>query len=399
MIVVPPVTEVPLLDLKRSTAPLQAELRAAFERVLQSGRYVMGPEVTALEDECAQYLGVEHAIGVSSGTDALLLALMTLGVGSGDEVICPTYTFFATAGTIWRTGAKPVFVECRPCCCNVDPDDVIRKISDRTRAIIPVHLFGQCADMNPIVRVAKERGIPIIEDAAQALGSEYKGKRAGGLGDIGCFSFFPSKNLGAFGDAGLVTTNNGELAEKARILRTHGGKPKYYYSQVGGNFRIDPLQAALIRVKLAHLDEYTAGRQKNAAMYTEVLSQSGLAATGSSLCGDTALGATDSSKIVLPPQCQDRHIYNQYVIRFSSLEQREVVRRSLGEHKIGSEVYYPVPMHTQKCFASLGHGEGAFPVSEAAAAQTLAVPIFPELTEEEIRFVAEHVVQAVSRAG
>jgi dTDP-4-amino-4,6-dideoxygalactose transaminase len=378
------IKKVPLLDLRRD-AGLDPELEEAFRRVLRSGHYILGPEVDALEAECARYLGVKHALGVSSGTDALLLALMALDVGTGDEVICPTFTFFATAGTVWRTGARPVFVDIDPVSYNCDPRAIAAKVTPRTKAIIPVHLFGQAAEMDPILEIGRERGIPVIEDAAQALGSDYKGKRVGGLGAFGCFSFFPSKNLGAFGDAGLVTTNDDALAERATIMRAHGGKPKYYHQVVGGNFRIDALQAALIRVKLGHLDAYTAARQRNAALYEKLLLESGHAVLGQAGRSGTR------PAIQLPVVSQSRHIFNQYVLRIPGAGARDNLRKFLAERGVGTEVYYPVPMHEQRCFASLGHKVGDFTASEAAARETVAVPIFPELTEPEIRYVVDQI--------
>jgi dTDP-4-amino-4,6-dideoxygalactose transaminase len=370
---------VPLLDLTRNPPDLMAELNEAFQRVLASGHFILGPEVEAFEKECAAYVGAKHAFGVSSGTDALLVALMALGIGPGDEVICPTYTFFATAGTIWRTGARPVFVDSEPATYNIEPDAVAAKITPRTKAIMPVHLFGQCAEMGPILDLARKKSIPIIEDAAQAIGSEYQGRRAGTMGQIGCFSFFPSKNLGGFGDAGLVTTNDDALAEKLKILRVHGGKPKYYHSVVGGNFRIDALQAALLRPKLRRLDGWTARRQANAATYTRLFNEARVA--------DTKLG--------LPVVRQSRHIYNQYILRIRGAGARDALMKQLKERGIGTEIYYPVPMHSQKCFAELGHKEGDFPVAEAAARETLAIPIFPELSDAELAHVAAQVVEAL----
>ena len=353
---------IPLLDLTRDKQLLDA-LSATAERVIRSGRYILGPEVTALEAECAEYCGVKHAIAVSSGTDALLLSLMTLGVGPGDEVICPTYTFFATAGTIHRLGATPVFVDSLPGTYNLDPARVGASITPRTKAIIPVHLYGQCVDMDALAAVAGD--IPIVEDACQAIGAEYGGRRAGGLGTFGCFSFFPSKNLGALGDAGLVTCDDDELADRARILRTHGGRPKYFHKIVGGDFRMDALQAALLRVKLPRLDHCVEARQAVATRYTERLSQ--------------VQGVT-------PPVARPgrRHVFHQYVIAVEGEGRRDALRDALTERGIGSAIYYPVPLHVQECFADLGHKEGDMPVAEAAARQTLALPMFPELTEGEI---------------
>jgi dTDP-4-amino-4,6-dideoxygalactose transaminase len=388
------IQSVPLLDLKRLDPELEAELHDAFGRVLKSGHFILGPEVEALEKECAAYCGTEHAVGVSSGTDALLVALMALGVGPGDEVICPTYTFFATAGCVHRTGARPVFVDSSPRCYNVQPEDVAAKIGPRTKAILPVHLFGQCAEMDPILEVARAHGIPVVEDAAQAIGAEYKGRRAGSMGALGCFSFFPSKNLGGLGDGGLVTTNDAALADKLRVLRAHGGKPKYHHHVVGGNFRLDALQAALLRPKLRRLDGWTAKRQANAALYTKLFLETGIAAPfgGGASCGAGCPSCPPSdAPIGLPVACQSRHIHNQYVIRVRGEGRRNGLQTFLKDRKVGTEVYYPVPMHQQKCFAYLEHHAGEFPNAEAAAKESLALPIFPELTEAEIAFVVEQV--------
>lgn len=389
------VTKVPLLDLRRSAPELDAELEAAFRRVLRSGHYILGPEVEALERECAEYLGAKHAIGVSSGTDALLLALMAIDVKPGDEVICPTFTFFATAGTIWRLGARPVFVDSCPQCFNLRPDALVQKITSRTRAIMPVHLFGQTAEMEPILQLAADKGLAVIEDAAQALGAEYKHARAGTLGTFGCFSFFPSKNLGALGDAGLVVTSDDALAEKARILRSHGGKPKYHHHMVGGNFRIDALQAALIRAKLPHLEGATKQRQAHAAAYRELFIAAGLSTEvghGCS-CGGVA-SAPSAGQLALPAESQSRHIYNQFVVRVA---ERDRLRKHLSECGVGTEVYYPVPMHMQTCFEALGHSEGDFPVAEAAARDSLALPVFPELTEAELEYVVTSVARGLKK--
>ena len=389
------VSQVPLLDLRRHGAELDAALEGAFRRVLTSGRYILGSEVDELEKSCAAYTQSAHAIGVSSGTDALVLALMTLGIGPGDEVVCPTYTFFATAGAIWRVGAKPVFCDVHPTCFNASAETIAKVVGPKTKAIIVVHLYGQSADMGPILALAKERGLHVIEDAAQALGSEYQGKRVGSLGDIGCFSFFPSKNLGALGDAGLVTTNDPELAERARILRAHGSKPKYYHQIVGGNFRIDALQAAILREKLPYLDGWTARRQANAALYTSLFEATGLTAPNACTPGCSTScrsgGAAADAKLLLPVACQSRHIYNQYVVRVPGEGKRDALQKHLASRKVGTEIYYPVPMHLQKCFEQLGGAPGSLPVAEAAAKETLALPIFPELTEDEARYVVESV--------
>ncbi|MCG3174840.1 MAG: UDP-4-amino-4-deoxy-L-arabinose--oxoglutarate aminotransferase [Myxococcota bacterium] len=391
------VTSVPLLDLKRNNEPIEGELREAFEKVLREAHFIMGPEVKELETECARYTHCKHAIGVSSGTDAILLALMALDTGPGDEVICPTYTFFATAGCIWRTGAKPVFVDSDPWSYNCDPEDIRKKITPRTKAIMPVHLYGQCADMDPILALGREFNIPVIEDAAQAIGSEYKGRAAGSMGAFGCFSFFPSKNLGGFGDGGLVTANDDTLAEKARVLRAHGSKPKYFHKLVGGNFRLDTLNAALLLPKLRRLDEYTLGRQRNARLYTRLLLETGLAAhncPASQLPQGIEPGpAMDKAKLLLPVAFANRHIYNQYVIRAPGDGVRDALMKHLKDKKIGTEIYYPRPMHLQECFAQLGHKPGDMPHSERAANETFAVPVFPELTEAEIRYVVDSLAE------
>jgi dTDP-4-amino-4,6-dideoxygalactose transaminase len=369
---------VPLLDLCRLDADLQSELVETFSRVLASGHYILGPEVDAFEAECARYIGVRHAIGVSSGTDALLLALMALGIGPGDEVICPTLTFFATAGSIWRTGARPVFVDSSLVDYNCDTEEMASRISARTKAIMPVHLFGRCADMVGLRGLAG--AVPIIEDAAQAIGATSSGQGAGTFGSYGCFSFFPSKNLGGFGDAGLVTTNDDTLAEKARVLRAHGGKPRYYHQVVGGNFRIDALQAALLRPKLRRLDGWTRKRQENAAAYAGLLSATGLAAGSDSESVD--------SPIVYPASGDGRHVFNQFCIRVAA-GRRDALRAWLSKYGVGTEVYYPLPLHLQQCFASLGAKPGEFPRAERAAAETIALPIFPQLRLEEIEYVVD----------
>ncbi|MGE0145115.1 MAG: DegT/DnrJ/EryC1/StrS family aminotransferase [Planctomycetota bacterium] len=374
------ITKVPLLDLTRNDPALLDELRAAFDRVLTSGQYIMGPELDGLERECEAYLGAKHALGVSSGTDALILALMALDIGPGDEVICPTYTFFATAGSIWRLGAKPVFVDIDPVTYNCDAAQTVAAITSRTRAIMPVHLFGQSAAMDPILESANSRGIPVIEDAAQAIGTKYGRRSAGTMGTFGCFSFFPSKNLGCMGDGGLVTTNDTALAERARILRVHGGKPKYYHKFVGGNFRLDPLQAAILRVKLPRLNAATEARRRNARLYETLFRDAGVVSASPMV--------VESGSIGLPTRVDD-HIYNQFVVRSPD---RDALRKAMADQGIGTEVYYPVPLHLQECFASLGHSVGEFPHSERAAAETLALPIFPELAEAEIRHVAERVI-------
>lgn len=356
--------DVPLLDLSASYAPLRAELLEAITRVCDSQRFIQGPEVEAFERELTAHLAVPHAIGVSSGTDALLMALMALEIVPDDEVITSTYSFFATAGSIVRAGAKPVLVDIDPDTFNLDPGAVAAAVGSRTRAIMPVHLFGQSAELAPILARAVRDGVAVVEDAAQALGATYHDRPVGTWGTIGCFSFFPSKNLGAFGDAGLVTTSDAGLAGRLRLLRTHGMRPKYIHHIVGGNFRLDALQAAVLRVKLPHLPAWSAARQRNAARYRDLMAEAGLSGT-----------------VRLPAEAPRRtHIYNQYVVRVA---ERDRLRAHLEARGIGTEVYYPVPFHRQACFAGLGYKAGAFPAAEAAAAQSLALPIYGELSEAQ----------------
>ncbi|MCA1650887.1 MAG: DegT/DnrJ/EryC1/StrS family aminotransferase, partial [Acidobacteria bacterium] len=349
-------TAVPLLDLQQQYGALRDELLAAIIRVCDSQRFIMGPEVEALERELARELAVEHAIAVSSGTDAILAALMALGIGPGDEVVTSTFSFFATAGCVARVGATPVLVDIDPVTYNIDPGALHAAITPRTRAIIPVHLYGLCADMDPVLATASAAGVAVIEDACQAIGAEYKGRQAGSMGTAGCFSFFPSKNLGAFGNAGLVTTQDSTLGAEVRLLRNHGAEPKYHHKRIGGNFRLDALQAAVLRVKRPHLRRWTDGRRMNAARYVRLFTEAGLA-----------------GHIVLPVEPPGfRHIYNQYVIR---VRDRDRVRAHMTAAGVGTEIYYPVPFHLQECFASLGYRRGAFPHAEAAADTILALPI------------------------
>ncbi len=375
---------VPLLDLNRQNLALHAELTAAFERVLASGHFIMGPEVEALEKECAAFLGVKHAITVSSGTDAILVALMALGIGPGDEVLCPAFTFFATAGCIARVGATPVFADVDPVTFNLDPADAAKRITPRTKAIIPVHLFGQSAEMAKLMVLAHEHRLAVIEDAAQSLGARYRERCCGTIGDVGTFSFFPSKNLGGFGDGGLVATNRDDLAEKIRLLRTHGAKPKYYHKVVGGNFRLDALQCALLRVKLPHLPAYIAARQRNAAAYTEQLSAlPGVAQAG------TPTAAT--ARLVLPvEQHPCTHIWNQFTLRVPGAGRRDALKQHLTAAGIGTEIYYPLPLHRQECFAHLS--PVVLPVAEQLASEVLSLPIFPELQNEQRQTVGTIVL-------
>ncbi len=367
---------VPLLDLQAQYTPLRAELLAAIARVCDSQRFIMGPEVEALERELASTLGAGHAIGVSSGTDALLAAMMALGIGPGAEVVTTTYSFFATAGCVSRLGATPRLVDIDPLTYNLDPAGLRAAITPRTRAIIPVHLYGLCADMDPILAIAAEAGIPVIEDAAQAIGSTYKDRQAGSMGAAGCFSFFPSKNLGAFGDGGLITTGDARLAHEIRLLRNHGAEPKYMHQRIGGNFRLDALQAAVLRVKLPHLERWTDMRRANAARYDRLIDDAGLA-----------------GQVVRPvAPAGRRHIFNQYVIRVPG---RDRVRAALTASGINTEIYYPVPFHLQECFASLGYKRGDFPQAEAAADSTLALPIYGELTADQQSAVVSALASAL----
>lgn len=378
---------VPLLDLKAQYAAIREEVRQAMDRVADAQYFILGPEVEALEKEIADYSQCEFGIGVSSGTDALLVALMAIGIEAGDEVITTPYTFFATAGAISRLGARPVFVDIDPLTYNIDPAKLESVITERSRAIIPVHLYGQTADMDPIMEVARRHKLYVIEDAAQAIGSEYDGRRAGAIGDLACFSFFPSKNLGAFGDGGMVTTNNPELAKQVKLLRNHGYSPKYYNKVVGGNFRLDALQAAVLRVKLPYLDGWTERRQLNAATYRRLFTEAELSIDQRP--GEGEVNLAEISGVVLPFEAPNgRHIYNQFVIRSG---QRDQLLAHLKERKIGTEIYYPVPMHVQECFAGLGYENGDFPASERAASETLALPIYPELTESMMSTVVDTV--------
>ena len=367
---------VPLLDLKAQYATIRQEIRAALERVLDSQQFILGPEVEALEHEIAAYSQCRYAIGVSSGTDALLAALMAIDIQPDDEVITSPYTFFASVGSIARLGARPVFVDIDPLTYTLDPARIEAVITPRTRAIIPVHLFGQMADMDPLLEIAARRNLFLIEDAAQAVGAEYKGRRAGALGHCGCLSFFPSKNLGGYGDGGMVTTNDADLAQRVRQLRSHGAQAqaqaKYEHAIVGGNFRLDALQAVVLRVKLQYLDAWTEARQCNADTYRRLFASQGL------------------GEITLPVEASHRrHIYHQFVLQST---RRDALLARLQHHGIGAAIYYPTPMHLQPCFTSLHYRRGAFPHSEYAAAHSLALPIYPELTpamqEEVVRAIA-----------
>ena len=447
--------KVPLLDLHPQYLALKSELDAAVLRVAASQHFILGPEVEVFEKEIAEYIGVKYALGVSSGTDALLLALMAIGVGPGDEVIVPTFSFFATAGAVSRLNAKPVFVDIDPKSFNISIPLFQHSINSHTKAVIPVHLFGQSADMDPVMTIARERGIKVIEDAAQAIGVQYKdGRQVGTIGDIGCFSFFPSKNLGGYGDGGLVTTNDPDLYEMMKYQRVHGMHPKYYHKMIGGNFRLDALQAAVLRVKLPHLNSWSEGRKNNAELYNSLFLKAGLSAgpgrtafdrqnrvllpdsiysntpslsstsnsntpqsgspsnsnppkSGSTPNSNTpSLGTSKDSNIpsshstipsasttqnsTIPSSDLRSHIYNQYVIR---VEKRDALRDFLAKQEIATEIYYPVPFHRQECFAYLKPSQTAFPVADSVAEHSLALPIFPELKEHQIAFVVESIAQ------
>ncbi len=370
---------VPLLDLKAQYRSIREECLSVTAEIYESQYFILGPHVEQLEAGIAGYCASPYALGVSSGTDALLLALMAGRIGPGHRVITTPYTFFATAGSISRVGALPVFVDIEPDTYNISPT-LIRKsiegmpeVEQKTvAAVMPVHLYGQCADMDPICDMAREFNLLVIEDAAQAIGSEYKGRRAGTLGDVGCFSFFPSKNLGGFGDGGVVTTHSEKLYEEMKILRVHGGHPKYYHSKIGGNFRLDALQAAIVSIKLKYLDDWTAARQENARKYRRLFKQAGL-----------------EGVVTCPVEKENRHIYNQFVI--SVERDRDELRQFLTDHAIGNEIYYPVPLHLQECFSYLNHRKGDFPVSEHAAAHTLALPVYPELADQQLEYVVEQI--------
>ena len=372
--------KVPLLDLKAQYRTIREEILKVTEEVYESQYFILGPHVEALEKQIAEYCSASYAIGVSSGTDALLISFMAADIRPQDCVITSPYTFFATAGCIARVGARPVFVDIDPETYNITPQGIEKVMADmrpaersKVKAIVPVHLYGQCAQMDPILQTAKKHNLQVVEDAAQAIGAEYNGRRAGSMGDFGCFSFFPSKNLGAFGDGGIVTTRSEELYEHLKIIRVHGSRPKYYHKFVGGNFRLDALQAAVVSVKLKYLDEWSRGRQENAKIYRQLFAESGL------------------DDIQLPSEKENRHIYNQFVIQVP--EKRDELRQFLQEAEIGTEVYYPVPLHLQECFAYLNYKKGDFPVSEQAATHSLALPIYPELTDDQQAYVVEKIKQ------
>jgi dTDP-4-amino-4,6-dideoxygalactose transaminase len=376
--------KIPLLDLKAQYLTIKDKTDAAIGRVVESQHFILGPEVQVLEQNIAAYCGVKYAVAVSSGTDALLVSLMTLDVGPGDQVIIPTYSFFATAGVVARLFAKPVFIDIDLDTFNIDPSKIEPAITDKIKAIIPVNLFGQCADMDPILEIARRHGLYVIEDAAQSLGAAYKGRRAGSIGHLGCFSFFPSKNLGGFGDGGMVVTNDTDPYEKVKKMRVHGSKPKYYHKIVGGNFRLDAIQAAVLNVKLKYLDEWSQKRRENAAFYD------------SNLAGTEAV----KSGLMKLPQAvyknggdKNYHIYNQYPI---TSESRDRLCEYLKENGIGTEIYYPAPLHLQECFAPFGYKKGDLLVSEICSEKALSIPIYPELSEEQKSIIAEKIADYFS---
>ncbi len=363
---------VPLLDLIPQYLSIKEEINEAIRRVVESQRFILGPEVEALENEIAQYCGCKCAVGVSSGTDALLVSLMGLGVSRGDEVITTPFTFFATIGSIMRVGATVVLADIEPDTFNIDTSHVEKLITRKTKAIVPIHLFGQCANMDTLARIAEERKIHIIEDAAQAIGAEFNGRRAGSMGTFGCFSFYPSKNLGAFGDAGIITCNDADLAEKLKILRNQGTEQRYNHTLLGGNFRLDAMQAAVLRVKLKHLEDWTAQRRANANYYTKHLRKTGIA----------------GREVIPPPIVNERHVFNQYVIR---AQNRDGLRAFLKQNGIDTEIYYPKPMHLQECFPDGNYKKGDFPVTEESCRTTLALPIYPELQESQKQYVVTKI--------
>ncbi|MGE3818186.1 MAG: DegT/DnrJ/EryC1/StrS family aminotransferase [Isosphaeraceae bacterium] len=376
-------TSVPLLDLKAQHRTIREEIREAIDRVVESQGFILGPEVEALEREIAEYCGVSHGVGVSSGTDALLVSLMAAGIKPGDEVVTSPYTFFATGGAIARLGAIPVFVDIDPVTYNLDPSAIAGVLGSKTRAVMPVHLYGQSSDMGPILALARSHHLVVVEDAAQAIGAEYQGRRAGSLGQYGCLSFFPSKNLGGYGDGGMVLTDDPEIADRLRLYRNHGFRPKYHNRVVGGNFRLDAIQAAVLRVKLKRLDAWSEARRRNAETYRQLFAEAGI--------DDPASGG-----VGLPTEAPNgKHVYNQFVIR---VPRRDRVIQTLRDRGVGCEIYYPVPLHLQECFVGLGYRQGDFPESERAAAETIALPIYPELTRDQQSTVVAAVAEGLQRS-
>lgn len=385
---------VPLLDLKPQYQSLKPEIDKAVAEVIDSQYFILGPTVENMEIQFAEYLGAKYALGVSSGTDALLIALMAADIKEGDEVILPTFSFFATAGVVARMKAVPVFADIDPVSYNIDPADIKKKITDKTKAIIPVHLYGQSADMDVIMQIAKEHDLTVIEDAAQSISVQYKdGKSVGTIGDFGCYSFFPSKNLGCFGDGGLVVTNDDDLYYRLKIMRNHGSDPKYYHKTIGGNFRLDALQAAVLSVKLPRLYEWSEKRRQNAKRYVELFKEAGLAEEQ----GKTSFD--DKNKVLLPKEIykdenlKNHHIFNQFVIR---VEKRDELKSYLIDNGIGCDIYYPVPFHLQECFEYLGYKKGDLPYSEEACDTVIAIPIFPELSDDQLKYVVDKIKEFIT---
>lgn len=381
----PAPTSVPLLDVNRGNAPLRDEIVAALAKVVDSGKFLFGPDVQQLEKSMAQWCGTQHAVACASGSDAILLALMALDIGEGDEVICPSFTFFATASAVWRLNAKPVFVDIEPHTFNIDPAKIEDEITPATKAIIPVHLFGQCADMDAINAIAQRHSLWVIEDAAQAIGAKHRGRPAGSMGHIGCLSYYPTKNLGGMGDGGMLTTSDAPLAERLRLFAAHGMSPRYYHKVIGINSRLDTLQAAVLNVKLTRLAKWTEQRQAHAARYDELL--------GSRLGSQITL-PHDVGRSTAPSYEGHCHVWNQYTIRIPG-GRRDAVKAQLAQAGIGSEVYYPVPLHQQNCFLTLGYGPGTLPHTERAAAEVLSLPVFPEMTTAEQDLVVGRLSDAM----
>ena len=383
------ISPIPILDLKAQYASIRDEILAAINRVLDSQQFILGSEVEALEKVLAEYCQCRYAFGVSSGTDALLLSMMALGIQPGDEVITTPYSFFATSGSIVRLGAVPVYVDIEPATFNIQVDQIESRITSRTKAILPVHLAGQVADMEPIMDLANRYGLHVIEDACQAIGADYKGQRAGSIGDVGCFSFFPSKNLGGYGDSGLVTCNDPELADKIALLRNHGQRPKYHNHVVGGNFRMDALQAAVLRVKFDHLESWTDARRQHAATYNQLFADRGISISSADLA--------EKPGVVTPAETgYGRHIYHLYMIR---VKHRDELMSFLKDRQIGCEIYYPIPLHLQDCFANMGHQAGDYPHSERAANESLSLPIYPELSDAMIARVVDTIAEFFNSHG
>lgn len=386
---------VPLLELTTQNGELADQLKNTAAAVIDSGRYIMGPEIDAFEAEVARYCGAAHGVSVSSGTDAILLALMALEIGPGDEVIIPSFTFFATAGCVSRTGATPVFADCCKRCFNLRASDVEPLITEKTKAIIPVHLFGQCSPLDEVLELAKKHSLHVVEDTAQAIGARIGDRQAGSMGTAGTFSFFPSKNLGGFGDSGIVITQDADLAERMRVLRNHGSAPRYYHSHIGGNFRMDPLQAALLRLKLPKLDHYLEGRRHNAALYRDGLSGVAGVETAPQAGGCTANCDCDQSaaRLILPVELEGHfHTYNQFTLRLPGKGRRDALRTYLNEAEIGAEIYYPLPLHKQACFADLPSASQSLPNCEQLAEEVVSIPIYPELEGAQIAFVIEKII-------